>query len=72
MKMKSHFPAAVALISLLITGCAAENTAKEAKVNEAVVLKSNTLRGLVLQEYFQLEDILKNRFGRFYAESESA
>ena len=40
--MKSHFPAAVALISLLITGCAAENTAKEAKVNEAVVLKSNT------------------------------
>ena len=40
--MKSHFLAAVALISLLITGCAAENTAKEAKVNEAVVLKSNT------------------------------
>jgi saccharopine dehydrogenase-like NADP-dependent oxidoreductase len=36
-------------------------------VLEQVLAEDDRLHGLVLQEHFRLEDILNNRFGRFYA-----
>ncbi len=36
-------------------------------VLEQVLSEDDNLKGLILQEHFRLEDILKNRFGRFYA-----
>ena len=36
-------------------------------VLEQVLAEDDVLQGLVLQEHFRLEAILKNRFGRFYA-----
>lgn len=36
-------------------------------VMEQVLAEDDRLQGVVLQEHFDLEDILKNRFGRFYA-----
>ena len=36
-------------------------------VLEQVLAEDDKLHGLVLQEHFFLDDILKNRFGRFYA-----
>lgn len=41
MLMKSHFPSAVALISLLAVSCGAEKVAPEPRVNQVVILKNN-------------------------------
>ena len=39
--MKSHLPAAVALISMLAVSCGAEKSTPEPRVNEVVILKNN-------------------------------
>ena len=36
-------------------------------VVDLVLGQANEYKGLVLQEKFQLSDVLKNRFGRYYA-----